>query len=177
MHTTGSRRLFAVPLTVRLIAVLAIGLAATIAFLALSSGGAQGGPVFVVNTLSDAEDRDPGDFRCEIQPSTSGKCSLRAAIEESNALGGGVISFDPAIFPPGAPATIPINGPSVDAADPLGIGVLEQPLGGGRQGGQQQRGRQDPGGPGRTVPPVVAVSHHSLPRSPGAPSSPRPTRP
>jgi hypothetical protein len=52
---------------------------------------------FVVNTESTGTDADPGDGICEITPGT-GDCSLRAAIEEGNALGGSIrITVDAAL--------------------------------------------------------------------------------
>lgn len=42
--------------------------------------------VFTVNTTSDTHDKTPGDNKCS---DSSGKCSLRAAIEESNKLNTG----------------------------------------------------------------------------------------
>jgi CSLREA domain-containing protein/MYXO-CTERM domain-containing protein len=42
---------------------------------------------FTVNTTSDARDASPGDGVCETAPH-NGTCTLRAAIQEANALGG-----------------------------------------------------------------------------------------
>jgi len=44
---------------------------------------------FTVNTTSDADDVNPGDGNCDSDTATSGsQCSLRAAMRESNAIGG-----------------------------------------------------------------------------------------
>ena len=61
---------------------------------------------FAVNTISDAADATPGDGVCQVAgpPST---CSLRAAIEETQALSGAdTISFSL----PSPPATIQLTG-------------------------------------------------------------------
>jgi CSLREA domain-containing protein len=43
---------------------------------------------FLVNSLQDHEDKTPGDGLCKTKPMFGGKCTLRAAIEETNALAG-----------------------------------------------------------------------------------------
>jgi len=48
---------------------------------------ARAAATFVVNTTADGVDANPGDAVCEITPA-GGDCSLRAAIEEANALSG-----------------------------------------------------------------------------------------
>jgi len=47
--------------------------------------GVEPGPEFIVNTTDDLPDANPGDGVCETD---TGLCSLRAAIEETNALSG-----------------------------------------------------------------------------------------
>src|SRR5689334_18960683 len=51
---------------------------------------------FDVNTTTDAVDANPGDGRCETAPG-NGICTLRAAIQETNALPGA----DAITLPPG----------------------------------------------------------------------------
>lgn len=48
---------------------------------------AAAGVTFTVNSTLDEEDANPGDGKCKSTPSK--KCTLRAAIMENNALGGG----------------------------------------------------------------------------------------
>lgn len=79
--------------------VMAVGAPDTEAF----SGGGSAGSVelfatlvagstdFVVTTTDDVADLAPGDGFCDAG---GGACSLRAAIEEANAAGGGAITFD-----------------------------------------------------------------------------------
>ena len=43
---------------------------------------------FTVNVTADATDTNPGDGICEIDTPPSGLCTLRAAIQEANALPG-----------------------------------------------------------------------------------------
>ncbi len=60
---------------------------------------------FTVNTTGDADDANPGDGNCDTDTATSGsQCSLRAAMRESNAVGGDyTINF-----------AIPTNDPGYD---------------------------------------------------------------
>jgi CSLREA domain-containing protein len=59
---------------------------------------------FTVNSTADTFDAELGDGTCD---DGTGICTLRAAIEETNSLeGADTINFDPAVFPPEAPATI-----------------------------------------------------------------------
>jgi CSLREA domain-containing protein len=64
--------------------------------LALVAASAQAGvTTFVVNSNGDAGDANPGDAVCATGGSV---CTLRAAIEESNALGGGAhVNFAPTV--------------------------------------------------------------------------------
>jgi CSLREA domain-containing protein len=89
---------------------LACAVAAGIALFAGAAGPAQAAS-FAVNTTSDAADATPGDGVCQVAgpPST---CSLRAAIEETQALPGA----DTITFSLSAPATIQLTGPLPDIA-------------------------------------------------------------
>ncbi|HEX6648677.1 MAG TPA: choice-of-anchor Q domain-containing protein, partial [Pyrinomonadaceae bacterium] len=62
---------------------------------------------FTVNTTSDADDTNPGDHFCDTDAAAAGsQCSLRAAMKESNAIGGDyTINF-----------AIPTNDPGFDPA-------------------------------------------------------------
>ena len=64
------------------------------------SGSAQAA-VFTVNNLSDVSDDAPGNGVCEIVLQT-GDCTLRAAIEEANALVGSDQIILPSLSPPNA---------------------------------------------------------------------------
>lgn len=55
--------------------------------LALPAGAPDGGSIFTVNSLADATDATPGDGICETAGGNN-SCTLRAAIQESNALSG-----------------------------------------------------------------------------------------
>src|SRR5579871_2870565 len=50
---------------------------------------AQVDAIMVVNTVADTHDKTPGDRKCS---DAQGKCSLRAAIEELNAIAGPVLN-------------------------------------------------------------------------------------
>src|SRR3990172_4837596 len=115
--------------------ILGLGFLAAIAmFLSTSllSGPEQphaGAPVYIVNTTADQPDASLPDPRCEIEPIISQKCSLRAAIEQANDEGKNVctpcvIRFDPSVFPPATPQTIPIDA----AKDPAGAPPVNGPL-------------------------------------------------
>ncbi|HEX5875558.1 MAG TPA: choice-of-anchor Q domain-containing protein [Pyrinomonadaceae bacterium] len=74
--------------------------------------------VFTVNTTSEADDVSPGDGNCDTDANASGsQCSLRAALKESNAIGGDyTINFaiptnDPGFDPGSARHTINLTGP------------------------------------------------------------------
>ncbi len=83
-----------------LAALLALALLTT---LLIGSAPARA-TTFTVNSTADTSDADPGDGACD---DGTGACTLRAAIDEANFLAGvDTINFDPAVFPPGAPATI-----------------------------------------------------------------------
>jgi CSLREA domain-containing protein len=72
---------------------------------------------FTVNTTSDANDANPGDAVCDSDTATTGsQCSLRAAMTESNAVGGDyTINFaiptsDPGFDPASGRHTINLTG-------------------------------------------------------------------
>ncbi|HEU4507277.1 MAG TPA: choice-of-anchor Q domain-containing protein, partial [Pyrinomonadaceae bacterium] len=74
--------------------------------------------IYTVNTTSEADDVSPGDGNCDIDASASGsQCSLRAAMRESNAIGGDyTINFaiptsDPGFDPGSGRHTINLTGP------------------------------------------------------------------
>ena len=74
--------------------------------------------VFTVNTTSEADDVSPGDGNCDTDANASGtQCSLRAALKESNAIGGDyTINFaipvsDPGFDPGSGRHTINLTGP------------------------------------------------------------------
>ncbi len=73
---------------------------------------------FIVNTLADTHDAIAGNGVAE---DASGNTSLRAAIEEANALPGAQsISFDPSLFANG-PATLTLGGASLDVTDDMSV--------------------------------------------------------
>jgi CSLREA domain-containing protein len=76
---------------------LAVGVAAG---LLVSRGATAANPPLVVNSVADLHDANPGNGVCETAAG-NGVCTLRAAVEESNALpGADTITFDPG-FPAG----------------------------------------------------------------------------
>lgn len=82
------------------------------AALALWTSAAASAAVFVVNTTLDGADGVPGDGACDFSPvpPPSGLCSLRAAVEEANALGGAhEIRF---AVGGGGLQTLDVNGPT-----------------------------------------------------------------
>src|SRR3990172_5107493 len=80
--------------------------------LALNSGTGEAIPsVFTVNDSTDAGDEDTGDGTCEVTD-TDGDCTLRAAIEQTNATNnpdGTTINFDATEFPTGDPGMITLD--------------------------------------------------------------------
>jgi hypothetical protein len=96
VHTTGSRTFIgARPLTVRL---LVVGVVAAIAFglFAMHVNSARAGVfvTFTVNNSTDVGDGNAGDGTCDTVSGAPVICTLRAAIEEANALNGpNVINF------------------------------------------------------------------------------------
>jgi len=74
---------------------------------------------FTVNSLGDQVDETPGDEFCLT---AGGECTLRAGIEEANALAGfDVIGFDETVFGVGAGATIPLADPLPAIVESLAI--------------------------------------------------------
>ena len=68
--------------------------------------------------VDDPTDPEVGD--CNV----AGSCTLRQAILEAVAFPGrDVITFDPAVFPPGAPGTIRVVSPLPIIADPAGTAI------------------------------------------------------
>jgi Right handed beta helix region len=77
-------------------------------------GQALGAATFVVNRTGDAADLHPGDGKCDSSTSSGNQCTLRAAIQESNALAGAdTINFNitttPRTISPASPLP-PITG-------------------------------------------------------------------
>lgn len=66
----------------------AAGLAGLLALAAPVLVGCDPAVVLAVDTTADAVDADPGDGACAVD---GGGCSLRAAVQEANALGGDVV--------------------------------------------------------------------------------------
>lgn len=62
-------------------------------------------PVLVVNTDVDGADALPGDGSCEVTPGT-GDCSVRAAVEEGNALGAAAITVPAGRYTGSAPVVV-----------------------------------------------------------------------
>ena len=96
-------------LAIALPLLLTLCLAASLVLLVSPAADAA---VFVVNTTLDGADGVPGDGACDFSPvpPPSGLCSLRAAVEEANALGGAhEIRFN---VGGGGLQTLDVNGPS-----------------------------------------------------------------
>src|SRR5215470_4293428 len=83
--------------------------------------------LFNVNSTQDAVDVDPGDGICAT---ATGECTLRAAIQEANALPG-----PDEIFVPGAVYTITIPGANEDCAASGDLDITDDLMitGGGAQ--------------------------------------------
>lgn len=79
------------------------------------------GKGLVVNTTADSHDAKPGDGICA---DTNGLCSLRAAIEEANAEGGGSISF---AIPGGGVQTITVKLGAMSVGEGITIDATTQP--------------------------------------------------
>ena len=68
---------------------LALLTLATTLLLTLAFSGVALADTFTADQLFDAQDARPGDGKCDVSAETAGQqCTLRAAIQESNALGG-----------------------------------------------------------------------------------------
>ena len=89
-----------------------------------SGGGGPGltGVAFTVNSTADAVDARPGDGICETAPS-NGVCTLRAAIQETNALPG-----PNTINVPAGTYILTIPGPRRGLRQPLGISDITDDL-------------------------------------------------
>ncbi len=91
------------------------------ALLSLMDLGAKaqaGSPLFLkVNSLADAADTNAGDGKCDTDAGTAGdQCTLRAAIQEANAVAGAdTIRFDPVLNL----GTISLNTPLPEIATDL----------------------------------------------------------
>ena len=75
-------------LKVRVVAMTVMALLSAVAFPGVGVHARQhaaSAAPFLVNATADAVDKDPGDGLCAA---TGGKCTLRAAIQETNALAG-----------------------------------------------------------------------------------------
>jgi len=92
----------------------------------LMLAGSASAATFTVNTTDDGNDANPGDGICEVNVG-GGDCSLRALIEEANALGGadvgnfnipgaGVQTFVPASDYPNIVETLTIDGSTQPSA-------------------------------------------------------------
>ncbi len=78
--------------TMRKLTLLLVAMALAVLLAALP---AQATTTFTVNTTTDAPDATPGDGACS---SAANECTLRAAIQEANALSGDdVIGFAPSV--------------------------------------------------------------------------------
>ncbi|MBX3279585.1 MAG: putative Ig domain-containing protein [Acidobacteria bacterium] len=76
---------------------------------------ARAAATFQVNDSGDTADASPGNGVCA---DSNGKCTLRAAIEEANALSGpDTITFSPTVFAAPGPHTIELLAPSIGDAD------------------------------------------------------------
>ncbi len=74
----------------RTLVMLMVGLTAAV------TEGSASAVAFTVNTTSDTHDKTPGDNTCADSSRPTPKCSLRAAIEEANALNGNITITLPA---------------------------------------------------------------------------------
>src|SRR2546427_10298816 len=82
--------------------------AAALVWLVTSGGPAYSATTFTVDTTTDAVDANPGDGKCAT---AAGQCSLRAAIQEANALPG-----SESITLPSGTYTMTIAGQGEDAS-------------------------------------------------------------
>lgn len=97
---------------------LRAGLIWLLALIAIAAGGADraAAATFLVDSITDAPDADPGDGACA---SAAGPCTLRAAIQEANALDGAdTISLMAGTY------TLAIANPATSSDDPAATGDL-----------------------------------------------------
>ena len=76
---------------------LALLLVLALTFVHSTGAGAQTFTGFTVDSTDDEADREVGDGKCDTRLVTR-KCTLRAAIQESNALGGRAIRVPPGTY-------------------------------------------------------------------------------
>ncbi|MGN6664032.1 MAG: NosD domain-containing protein [Solirubrobacterales bacterium] len=88
--------------------------------IALASSGVADAAVFTVNSTADEADLSPGTAGCLT---VAGKCTLRAAIEESNLASGSLneIGFDGDVFSGQAAGTIDLGGGLPPITQPVRI--------------------------------------------------------
>ena len=115
--TTNRTRLAALTASIMLLLVLAVGLAVRV--------GATGtaAQTYTVNLKSDLADIQVGDGLCDTDGGTAGEqCTLRAAIQESNASAGvhDTIAFHLGNFVP-IDQVIPISSALPEITDPVDI--------------------------------------------------------
>jgi hypothetical protein len=111
--------------------VVALGLLMLLATLLMAAGllvvgasPAEATKIFTVNKISDADDRDITDARCDISTNNGSQCTLRAAIEETNdTAGADTIEFDIS----GAKLSIKPNSPLPTITEPVTIDAYTQP--------------------------------------------------
>ena len=102
-----------------------LGLLALIALGGFSPGPVAGASTFTVNSTADAVDAVPGDGICDTVVGPPVICTLRAAIEEANALAGAdTIAFD---IPGAGPHTIQPASALPTITDPIIIDGYTQP--------------------------------------------------
>ena len=102
---------------------LPIVLFATISHLMAQNGATAAPLTFVVDSVGDGGDVSIGDGVCD---DGTGDCTLRAAIEEANAIiGPDIVSFD--ILPHGDIHTIQPQSDLPDITDPIRIDGYTQP--------------------------------------------------
>lgn len=101
--------------------ILALLFFAALAFSApLPARAAPNGGTFTVNTIADEPDAKPGDGKCKSSPSK--KCTLRAAVMETNALAG----KDTILLPANAaPYRLTYTGPYNDNARTGDLDILD----------------------------------------------------
>jgi CSLREA domain-containing protein len=104
--------------------MLIVGLAGSLSSARPGALAALAAAIFTVNSAADLEDDDPGDGTCETAPG-SGLCTLRAAIQETNALGGANTVVLPAL-PPGGRYLLTLPGGNEAAAATGDLDITSQ---------------------------------------------------